>query len=213
MFPPKNFKIRGKKYQNVVCSKRSSVGAALLFSCMMRAKFPLHTAGTEYLVRKILILTRDTDFNSSAVQALAALGADGISLAHGNNYLGREGLLHARSNISLKLKPPTNTFQTLAVICFGEYALSYISFCTSFSNLNCNHKTYSPANWPNGLTKQQQIPGNIANIWSSNQFRDPTLQATSSDFRQAFHYTTHLEGLTHPINNSVVDDLHLKSVE
>lgn len=136
----------GKKYQDVVCSKRSPLGVALLFFSMIRAKFPLHTAGTEYLARKILILTRDTDFNSSAVQALAAPGADGISHADGNNYLEREGLLHARSNISLKLKPPTNTFQTPGVICFGEYALSYISFCISFSNLNCNHKTYSPAN-------------------------------------------------------------------
>lgn len=162
----------GKKYQNIVCSKRSPVGAALLFFCMMRAKLPLHTAGTEYLVRKILILTRDTDFNSSAVQALAALGADGISHADGNNYLGREGLLHAQSNISLKLKPPTNTFQTLGVICFGEYALSYISFCISFPNLNWNHKTYSPANWPNGLTKQQQIPGNIANIWTQTNLEN-----------------------------------------
>lgn len=202
-----------KKYQNIVYFKRPPVGVALLFFCMTRAKFPLHTAGTEDLVRKILIFTRDTDFNSSAVQALAALGTEGISHADGNNYLGREGLLHARSNIPLKLKPPTNTFQTLGVIYFGEYALSYISFCISFSNLNCNHKIYSPAKWLNGLTEQQQIPGNIINIWISSQFRDPTLQATSSDFRQAFHSTSHLEGLTHTINNAVVDDLHLKSVE
>ena len=127
--------------------KGPPVRVALLFFCMTTAKFPSYIASTQDLVRKILIFTRDPNFcrqlNSPST---SSPGADGISYADGNNYLGGEGLLHAWSNISLKLKPPTDTFQTLRVIYFGEYALSYISFCIFFSKFLCNHQTYSPAN-------------------------------------------------------------------